>query len=102
MLCRTVALLSVPVIASIGHHTARTLLDEVAAVSCSTPPHAAEAAAPLNAVSATITQHAAQGASQAMLIATGLTKADLNKPQIGAPRDNALTPIIHQSVRPQA
>jgi exodeoxyribonuclease VII large subunit len=43
-LCRTVALLGVPVIASVGHHTDRTLLDDVAAVSCSTPTHAAEAA----------------------------------------------------------
>jgi exodeoxyribonuclease VII large subunit len=43
-LCRTVALLRVPVIASVGHHTDRTLLDDVAAVSCSTPTHAAQAA----------------------------------------------------------
>ncbi len=43
-LCRTIALLNVPVIASVGHHTDRTLLDDVAAVSCSTPTHAAEAA----------------------------------------------------------
>src|SRR5690242_15559508 len=43
-LCRTVALLPVPVIASVGHHTDRTLLDDVAAASCSTPTHAAEAA----------------------------------------------------------
>jgi exodeoxyribonuclease VII large subunit len=43
-LCRTVALLPVPVIASVGHHTDRTLLDDVAAVTCSTPTHAAEAA----------------------------------------------------------
>jgi exodeoxyribonuclease VII large subunit len=43
-LCRTVALLNVPVIASVGHHTDRTLLDDVAAVSASTPTHAAEAA----------------------------------------------------------
>jgi exodeoxyribonuclease VII large subunit len=43
-LCRTVALLRVPVIASVGHHTDRTLLDDVAAVCCSTPTHAAEAA----------------------------------------------------------
>jgi exodeoxyribonuclease VII large subunit len=43
-LCRTVALLGVPVISSVGHHTDRTLLDDVAAVSCSTPTHAAEAA----------------------------------------------------------
>lgn len=43
-LCRTVAMLPVPVIASVGHHTDRTLLDDVAAVTCSTPTHAAEAA----------------------------------------------------------
>jgi exodeoxyribonuclease VII large subunit len=43
-LCRTVALLSVPVVASVGHHTDRTLLDDVACVSCSTPTHAAEEA----------------------------------------------------------
>ncbi len=43
-LCRTVALLRVPVIASVGHHTDRTLIDDVAAVSCSTPTHAAETA----------------------------------------------------------
>lgn len=47
-LCRTVALLPVPVIASVGHHTDRTLIDDVAAVSCSTPTHAAEAAVPLH------------------------------------------------------
>jgi exodeoxyribonuclease VII large subunit len=43
-LCRTVALLGVPVIASVGHHTDRTVLDDVAAASCSTPTHAAEVA----------------------------------------------------------
>jgi len=47
-LCRTVALLPVPVIASVGHHTDRTLLDDVAAASCSTPTHAAETAVPLH------------------------------------------------------
>jgi exodeoxyribonuclease VII large subunit len=47
-LCRTVALLPVPVIASVGHHTDRTVLDDVAAVSCSTPTHAAEAAVPVD------------------------------------------------------
>src|SRR5206468_13020413 len=45
-LCRTVAMLPVPVIASVGHHTDRTLLDDVAAASCSTPTHAAETAVP--------------------------------------------------------
>jgi exodeoxyribonuclease VII large subunit len=43
-LCRTVAMLRVPVISSVGHHTDRTLIDDVAAVCCSTPTHAAEAA----------------------------------------------------------
>lgn len=43
-LCRTVALSKVPVISSVGHHSDRTLLDDVAARSCSTPTHAAEAA----------------------------------------------------------
>ena len=43
-LCRTVAMCAIPVIASVGHHSDRTLLDDVAAVSCSTPTHAAEAA----------------------------------------------------------
>ena len=43
-LCRTVAMLRVPVISSVGHHTDRTLIDDVAAVSCSTPTHAAETA----------------------------------------------------------
>ena len=47
-LCRTVALLRVPVIASVGHHTDRTLIDDVAAISCSTPTHAAEVAVPID------------------------------------------------------
>jgi len=51
-LCRTVALLGAPLVASVGHHTDRTLLDDVAAVSCSTPTHAAEAAVPLDCTQA--------------------------------------------------
>ncbi|MFN8130925.1 MAG: exodeoxyribonuclease VII large subunit [Solirubrobacteraceae bacterium] len=46
-LCRTVALLPIPVIASLGHHADRTVLDDVAAASCSTPTHAAETAVPI-------------------------------------------------------
>jgi exodeoxyribonuclease VII large subunit len=57
-LCRTVALLRVPVIASVGHHTDRTLIDDVAAVSCSTPTHAAEAAVPLDCGRARAELHA--------------------------------------------
>src|SRR5688500_17424354 len=37
----------------------------------------------LNKYSSRITQPASQGASQAMLIATGLSWDDLNKPQVG-------------------
>jgi exodeoxyribonuclease VII large subunit len=58
-LCRTVALLGVPVIASVGHHTDRTLLDDVAAFSCSTPTHAAEAAVAVDCNAARALQAAA-------------------------------------------
>ncbi|HTP18398.1 MAG TPA: exodeoxyribonuclease VII large subunit [Solirubrobacteraceae bacterium] len=51
-LCRTVALLRVPVISSVGHHTDRTLIDDVAAICCSTPTHAAEAAVPVDCAAA--------------------------------------------------
>lgn len=37
----------------------------------------------LNKISSRITQPKSQGASQAMLYATGLTEADMNKPQVG-------------------
>jgi exodeoxyribonuclease VII large subunit len=47
-LCRTVAMLRVPVVSAIGHERDVTLVDDVAAVACSTPTHAAEAAVPLN------------------------------------------------------
>jgi exodeoxyribonuclease VII large subunit len=53
-LCRTVALLRVPVISSVGHHTDRTLIDDVAAISCSTPTHAAEAAVPCHPLEARV------------------------------------------------
>ncbi|HTX34975.1 MAG TPA: dihydroxy-acid dehydratase [Bryobacteraceae bacterium] len=39
--------------------------------------------APLNRFSSRITQPRSQGASQAMLYATGLQEADMNKPQVG-------------------
>src|SRR3954449_11352656 len=56
-LCRTVALLRTPVIASVGHHTDRTLIDDVAAVRCSTPTHAAETAVPCHVGDARRTLH---------------------------------------------
>jgi len=51
-LCRTVAMLRVPVISAIGHERDSTLIDDVATVACSTPTHAAEAAVPLDCVAA--------------------------------------------------
>jgi exodeoxyribonuclease VII large subunit len=81
-LCRTVALLRVPVIASVGHHTDRTLIDDVAAVSCSTPTHAAETAVPLHC-----------GERRAAVTAAGGTagrarapRRDRARPASGAPR----------------
>jgi exodeoxyribonuclease VII large subunit len=47
-LCRTVAMLRVPVVSAIGHERDSTLIDDVAAIACSTPTHAAEAAVPLD------------------------------------------------------
>jgi exodeoxyribonuclease VII large subunit len=47
-LCRTVAMLRVPVVSAVGHERDSTLIDDVAAVCCSTPTHAAEAAVPLD------------------------------------------------------
>jgi len=63
-LCRTVALLNVPVIASVGHHTDRTLIDDVAALSCSTPTHAAESAVPV---------HCTEGRAEIMQVARRLS-----------------------------
>jgi exodeoxyribonuclease VII large subunit len=51
-LCRTVALLAVPVVSAVGHDVDRTLIDDVAAVSCSTPTHAAEAAVGIDCAAA--------------------------------------------------
>jgi exodeoxyribonuclease VII large subunit len=51
-LCRTVALLRVPVVSAVGHERDKTLIDDVAAVACSTPTHAAEAAVPLDCLAA--------------------------------------------------
>jgi exodeoxyribonuclease VII large subunit len=41
-LCRTVAMLRLPVVSAVGHESDRTLIDDVSAVCCSTPTHAAE------------------------------------------------------------
>jgi exodeoxyribonuclease VII large subunit len=72
-LCRTVAMLRVPVVSAVGHERDSTLIDDVAAVACSTPTHAAEAAVPLDcgmarlglARSATALSRVAEGAVRA-------------------------------------
>jgi exodeoxyribonuclease VII large subunit len=51
-LCRTVAMLRVPVVSAVGHERDSTLIDDVAAVACSTPTHAAEAVVPLDCLAA--------------------------------------------------
>ncbi len=51
-LCRTVALLRVPVVSAVGHERDSTLIDDVAAVACSTPTHAAEAVVRLDCAAA--------------------------------------------------
>lgn len=53
-LCRAVAMLRVPVISAVGHERDSTLIDDVAAVACSTPTHAAEAAVPLDCIAARV------------------------------------------------
>mmetsp|Transcript_117896 Transcript_117896/g.186757 ORF Transcript_117896/g.186757 Transcript_117896/m.186757 type:complete len:613 (+) Transcript_117896:75-1913(+) len=50
---------------------------------CKTCPNATAAQEPLNRTSRAITQPKSQGASQAMLHAIGMTRADMNKAQVG-------------------
>ena len=45
-------MLRVPVVSAVGHERDSTLIDDVAAVACSTPTHAAEAAVPLDCLAA--------------------------------------------------
>jgi exodeoxyribonuclease VII large subunit len=47
-------MLRVPVISAVGHERDSTLIDDVAAVACSTPTHAAEAVVPLDCGAARI------------------------------------------------
>ena len=66
-LCRTVALLRVPVISAVGHESDRTLLDDVAAVCCSTPTHAIEEAVRVDVAA----QHRRLAADSARLAGRG-------------------------------
>jgi exodeoxyribonuclease VII large subunit len=82
-LCRTVALMRVPVISSVGHHTDRTLIDDVAAVCCSTPTHAAEAAVPIDCRAARATTAASarrlHNHSRRAVLARARTLAQLSR-----------------------
>ncbi len=100
-LCRTVALLAIPVIASVGHHTDRTLLDDVAAASCSTPTHAAEVAVPVDcaearALLAEQTRRLRADAGRAVL-----SRARLLASLCRAPREHLLRQrhCLHQQLR---
>ena len=100
-LCRTVALLPVPVIASIGHHTDRTLLDDVAALSCSTPTHAAEAAVPVHCGEARVALVSASlrlaGHGRRAVVSRARTLASLSR----APAEHVLRHrgALHQQLR---
>ncbi len=100
-LCRTVAMLPVPVIASVGHHTDRTLLDDVAAVSCSTPTHAATAAVALDCADARA--HLLRDARRLRAHASRavISRADILVRQIRAPAAQVARERtrLHQSAR---
>jgi exodeoxyribonuclease VII large subunit len=73
----------VPVIASVGHHTDRTLIDDVAAASCSTPTHAAEAAVRIDCTAARgdllIQARRFQGHSRRAILERARTLAHLSR-----------------------
>jgi len=100
-LCRTVALLRVPVISSVGHHADRTLIDDVAAVACSTPTHAAETAVPLHCRDARGTLAAAAAALERHARRAILTRARELGALSRAPGEHVARQrrALHQSLR---
>ncbi len=87
-LCRTVALTPVPVISAVGHDVDRTLIDDVAAVCCSTPTHAAEAAVAVDCRAARLGLAAAARAVDANGRAAVLARARALATYSRAPRDH--------------
>ena len=85
-LCRTIALLPVPVVSAVGHEVDRTLIDDVAAVSCSTPTHAAEVAVGVDCASARLSAARAAGRLEALGRAAVLARARALGAQSRAPR----------------
>jgi len=71
-LCRTVALTPVPIVSAVGHDVDRTLIDDVAAVCCSTPTHAAETVVAIDCARARERLHAGSvridGAGRAVVV----------------------------------
>ncbi len=100
-LCRTVALLHMPVIASLGHHTDRTVLDDVAAATCSTPTHAAETAVPRHVGDARA--HAADAArrlgSHGRRAVTGRARTLRQLARVPAERVERQRGSLHQHLR---
>src|SRR5436305_5496494 len=100
-LCRTVALLAKPVISAVGHETDRTLIDDVAAVCCSTPTHAAEVAVCVDCVAARrrLTRDALRldAAGRAVVVAGARRLAGLSR----APREHVARHRrhLHQKAR---
>lgn len=86
-LCRTVALLPVPVISAIGHESDTTLIDDVAAVACSTPTHAAESAVRIDVAHA----RAELGAAASRVEARGRSAVRLRSEAL---REKARAPVV--------
>src|SRR5207248_11707715 len=87
-LCRTVALVPVPVISAVGHDVDRTLIDDVAAVCCSTPTHAAEAVVQVDCALGRTQLHAAAARLGASGRAAVLARARSLAAHSRAPRDH--------------
>ena len=100
-LCRTVALLPVPVISAVGHHVDRTLIDDVAAVSCSTPTHAAEAAVGVDCAAAAEWLAVAAGRMQTRARAGLVSRARALAGYSRAPREHVAghRRELHQKAR---
>ena len=99
-LCRTVAMLRVPVVSAVGHERDTTLIDDVAAVACSTPTHAAEAAVPLDCgaarrVARALRRRAAAGAAE------GAVGARAPPPGGAGPRPGAGAAARAQRAQPE-
>src|SRR5690606_21799690 len=84
-LCRTVALLRLPVVSAIGHESDQTLIDDVAAVSCSTPTHAAEELVGVDVRAARRELHAKARSAQRCSVAAVRTRGRRLAELAGAP-----------------